>query len=227
MVEPATPLELLCEGLGGNLCSHILPHLKMAAESLDLAADFFTFKIVLDDLAPLSDVDEPWLRLVDPGDPNDKRLAGTLFCSETSFCSNFPLRSGVFPPVEVWDQAPAPGGDGLFESGVFSNTEAALFLHHELLLAQDLARGEVVPATIPSGDIEAFASAWAVVIDGRLARRGLPGYQMAQRRSRFSRLFSSAGVLMPNHWQIFQSLWDGGVSDGKGVLASIRLLPRL
>ena len=64
-------------------------------------------------------------------------------------------------------------------------------------------------------------------VDGRLERSALPGYDQARRRGRFSRLFSSAGILMPGHWQIFQSLWDGGLAGAGEVLAAVRQLPRL
>ena len=48
-----------------------------------------------------------------------------------------------------------------------------------------------------------------------------------QRRAQFSRLFSSATVLMPHHWQIFQSLWEGGLEGQREVLAAVRQLPQL
>ena len=95
------------------------------------------------------------------------------------------------------------------------------------MLAQDLVRDSVSLSSIPVGQIEAFEAAWEVGVDGRLARAGLPGFSLAERRGIFSSLFSSAGVLMPDHWQIFQSLWDGGLTSGRDVLAVIRQLPRL
>ncbi len=228
MCESLYTIELSCRGLEPGLCDRVLPLLKSAASSLDLDADFFFLEVMADDDSAASgEVNEPWLRLVKSPEPHEERLAGTLFCSRECFCQSFSRNNGVFPAVEVWDQAPAPRGNECPEVGEFSVSNSASFLHHELLLAQDLAREELDPTLIPANLIEAFAAAWAVVVDGRLSRKGLPGYEMAQRRSRFSRLFSSAGVLLPNHWQIFQTLWDGGVSDGEGVLASIRLLPPL
>jgi hypothetical protein len=66
-----------------------------------------------------------------------------------------------------------------------------------------------------------------VTVDGRLQRAGLPGYDQALRRRRFSRLFSSTGVLLPGHWQIFESLWAGALGGQAEVLEATRRLPRL
>ena len=217
-------LELLCQDMGGKLCASVRPYLESAAKSLDLATDFISLEIRIDDLP---DSKEPWLHLVRSGDPAEKRVLGTLFCSESCFCKKAPAVGTVFPTAEVWDQALAPK-DGLpFDLNLFSESRTEKFLHHELLLARDLVRGLVVPRAIATGQIEAFSAVWAVVIDGRLERLGLPGYSMTERRSSFSRLFACAGVLLPGHWHIFQSLWDGGIADWKDALASIRLLPTL
>ncbi len=217
-------LSLLCIDQGGELCLQIRPCLESAVQSLDLAADFISFELVVEHFPG---VQEPWLRLEKSHDPAEKLGKGLLFCSEESFYRSGPATNTVFPKMEVWDQAPAPRDLPAFDPAVFSESQANGFLHHELLLARDLVRGEIVPTAIPSDMVEAFSSAWAVGIDGRLSRLGLPGYTLGQRRSRFSRLFSCAGVLLPDHWQIFQSLWEGKVSHWQEVLKSIRLLPRL
>ncbi len=217
-------MELFCQGMGEELCALVQPCLESAAKSLDLAADFLSFTIVIDDLP---DASEPWLRLEKIHKPDRNFIKGTLFCSESFFCSSDHTSGTVFPPVEIWDQAPAPGGAAPFDLARFSSSRTENFLHHELLMARDLVRGEVVPGAIATGQVEAFSALWAICIDGRLSRMGLPGFSQAERRSRFSRLFACAGVLLPDHWQIFQSLWDGGVAQWKDVQASIRLLPRL
>ncbi len=217
-------MELICQGMEEDLCNLVLPCLESAAQSLDLAADFLSFTVVGDDFP---DAPEPWLRLEESNDPDEPLIIGTLFCGEGFFCRSNGAANAIYPPVEVWDQAPAPGGANPFDKTSFSSSRTEIFLHHELLMAQDLVRGEIAPAAIAAGQVEAFSSLWAVVIDGRLSRMGLPGYSQADRRSRFSRLFACAGVLLPGHWQIFQSLWDGAVTNWKDVLASIRHLPRL
>lgn len=217
-------MKLLCQGMGEELCVLVRPCLESAAQSLDLAADFVSFEIIADDLP---DAAEPWLMLEEVKFPEGKKYKGSLFCSESFYCQSNGATGTVFPPVEVWDQAPAPGLQVRFTADRFSLSRSNEFLHHELLMARDLVRGELQPRAIASGQVVAFSALWAVVIDGRLSRMGLPGYSLAERRSRFSRLFACAGVLLPGHWQIFQSLWDGAVVQWKDVQASIRLLPRL
>ena len=54
---------------------------------------------------------------------------------------------------------------------------------------------------------------------------GQAGYPLTERRGHFSRLFSTVGVLLPDHWQIFQSLWDGGLPGWREVLAVTDRLP--
>jgi hypothetical protein len=217
-------MELKCKGLAGNLCHHLLPFLESAAKSLDLAADFSKFTLVVDDLP---DARVPWLHLERSSDPAEARLGAILFCAESNFSRLSPATSTVFPSVEIWDQAPAPRHYSPFDLVSFSQDRTQAFLHHELLLARDLVRGEIVPSALANGQIEAFSATWAVTVDGRLSRLGLPGYTMPHRRSQFSHLFSNVGVLLPDHWQIFQSLWDGGLVGWKDVLAVIRHLPRL
>jgi len=217
-------IDLRCNGLDKELCPLLQPHLESAANSLELAADFFSFSLMIDDFPEAS---EPWLHLLKSFDPAETRSGAVLFCAESSFTSLNPASGTEMPPVEIWDQAPAPRQNLCFDPGSFSEKRSLAFLHHELFLAQDLVQGRIIPSALANGQIEAFSSTWAVTVDGRLARRGLPGYSMAQRRAQFSRLFSGVGVLLPDHWQIFQSLWDGGLSDWKDVLGAIRHLPRL
>jgi hypothetical protein len=100
-------------------------------------------------------------------------------------------------------------------------------LHHQLLWAGDVLRGELRATDVPTSLVEGFAAAWAVTVDGRLARLDLPGYGLVDRRGRFSRLFSTAGVLMPDHWASFQELWDGLVARPRDVVGLVRRLPRL
>jgi hypothetical protein len=95
------------------------------------------------------------------------------------------------------------------------------------LTARDLTRGEVVGRNLPATLAEAFSEAWAVGVDGRLVRRGLPGFPLAERRASFARVFSPGGILLPDHWQVFQSLWDGAISNQKDVVGVLKWLPRL
>lgn len=227
-MEPsAEALELSCQGLQQSLADSVHPHLERAIRNLDLASDFKKISVVIDDLPTLAGEQDGWLRLERFPCGASSGLAATLFCNESSFCTPVPELGHPWPGTEIWDQAVAPL-DGLpFDRSRFSKDRADVFLHHELLLAQDLARGVLLPTAIPSDSVEAFSAAWAVVLDGRLDRLGLPGYGLVARRARFSRLFACAGVLLPGHWQIFQSLWDGGISRWQDVLGSIGDLPPL
>ncbi len=217
-------IELVCTGLEGRLPQHLQPYLESAAKSLDLAAEFFSFTIVTDDLPGAR---EPWLRLSKSSDPAEARLEAFLFCAETCFSRFLPATSTVLPAPEIWDQEPAPKQHVPFDLATFSEVRTKSFLHHELLLAQDLAQGRIIPSALANGQIEAFSASWAVTVDGRLCRGGLPGFSLTERRSHFSHLFSGVGVMMPDHWQIFQSLWDGGLAEWKDVQGVIRFLPRL
>ncbi len=217
-------LDLRCQSMGETLCVHVRPCFESAARSLNLAADFISFEIVADD-SP--DAEEPWLHLEISGVPDTNQNRGTLFCSENAFYSFQSATSTVFPQTEVWDQARAPQEQVPFDPSLFSLKQTEKFLHHELLMALDLVQKKIIPKEIESHLVESFSAAWAVVVDGRLSRRHLPGFSLAERRARFSRLFACAGVLLPGHWNIFQSLWDGAVDSTEEVLASIRHLPRL
>jgi len=109
----------------------------------------------------------------------------------------------------------------------FSLERTDFFLNHHFLTVADLCGDSLTGDEIPVHLAEAFDAAWAVSVDGRLERLHLPGYPMAERRGHFSRLFSSAGILLPEHWHIFQSLWDGAVAGQTAILGVTRLLPRL
>lgn len=218
------PLQWHCEGPDPRWCDEVAPLLPAVGAALHLQEDFFRVAI----LAEESSHDEPcWFTFL-PGPPDSaERRALELHCSSASFA---PLRrrgSGGFPERQVWE---AEEGAWVSENSAHVLVDpgrAAIFLHHNLLLAQDLVRGIFSISSVPRGQVEAFQAAWEVVIDGRLARTGRPGFPLAERRAQFSRLFSSAGVLLPDHWQVFQALWDGGLASGRDVIAVLRQLPRL
>jgi hypothetical protein len=213
-----------CQGPDPHWCERLLAVLPAVGQALDLATDFQAI-LICADAAPQEEA--CWFRFQPPAsDQTGSRSRLEVYCSAASFAKPEPARSTVYPSRQVWDPHEGAWSGQGFDPEGFSITWAEIFLYHNLLLARDLARGEISLDTIPAGQVEAFEAAWQVVIDGRLSRAGLPGYSLADRRGRFSRLFSSAGVLMPDHWQIFQSLWDGGLSAGRDVLAVIRQLPR-
>jgi hypothetical protein len=218
-------LELICSGLSNEFSTLVGNQLESAAQSLNLADEFRSVEVCADDF---SGQDGVWFGFHPPVEgAEDTRAMATLYCSAEVFCRPRPSSSGIFPGVEIWEQLPGLQWEPGFDFGEFSVPEAERFLHHNLLLVQDLVLQRFVPSVIPESQVQAFASAWSVTVDGRLSRKGLPGYSLSHRRGRFSGLFSSAGVLLPGHWDIFQSLWDGALTLSSEVLSACRQLPRL
>jgi len=150
-----------------------------------------------------------------------------LYCSREAFLEAEPLTSALSTGPEIWEQRPAPRFEGDSASRPFAADSAARFLHHHFLFAGDLLGRRVNMATIPPGRGEAFQAGWSVTVDGRLARWGLPGFSLFWRRGIFSRLFAGSAILLPDHWRVFQSLWDGEINTQEAVLKVIRRLPRL
>lgn len=214
---------LLAEGLPAPLWQVVQAQLIEALATLDLETAFGTIRISADDLPG---DDDAWygMRPAASGAPAPSL---TITCHRDVFCRRRPLETTVSPPPAVWDQVAAPPADAVLDPTEISAARIAAFLYHHLLTISDMRREDLVGAAVPKHLVEAFAAAWAVGVDGRLERRRLPGYPMAERRGRFSRLFSSAGILMPEHWQIFQSLWDGALTGQKDILGVARQLPRL
>jgi hypothetical protein len=193
-----------------------------AAADLGLAEVFSGARLCLDDLPGSGDA---WYRLRPAAGPGELPVL-VLFCHEDCF-GPAPRPGGpVEPPPPVWEQVPAP--DPASQDPVpFDGVRAAAFLHHHFLVARDLGRGDIVGRHLPPVLSEAFTEAWAVTVDGRLEREGLPCFCLAERRGRFARVFSPAGILLPDHWQVFQSLWDGALKTQQEVLDAVRRLPGL
>lgn len=214
--------EIACVGLEPAVGRLVTDAAQQALAALDMAADLGRLEIVADDLAGCED---GWLRLARGGPGAAPSLA--IYCHADVFAPSRPATSTVFPPRAVWEQMEgAPVETSLTAAG-FSRARTDAFVHHHLLWARDLLRGDLRAARIPGSLAEAFAAAWAVTVDGRLARLDLAGYPLVERRGRFSRLFSTAGVLIPGHWNSFQALWDGHTSRPRDVVALVRRLPRL
>lgn len=208
-----------CTACGEVLARELPPLVEGALQALDLAAAVGAVTICADDLPEDGD---GWLDIVPGPGAEPPRLV--LYCAPWAFGDP---RRAPRSEAAVWERRPVPAGEAPLGEEDFDRAEAAALIHHHLLLAADVLAGRLIPDLVPASLAEAFGAAWAVSIDGRLVRQGLPGYPQARRRARFSRLFSAAGVLMPGHWQIFQSLWDGALPGQGEVLASVRQLPRL
>ena len=215
--------QITFEGQAAHLAAELEPLAESAVTALKLTDDFSGLRICGDDLPGQDDV---WYRLR-PAPGEDTRPILVLFCHGASFQGSGRIADAVRPPRPVWEQMPAPRDGMELDCKDFSRERSAIFLHHHLLAAQDMVRGRVRGRDLPAGLAEAFAEAWAVGLDGRLARKGLPCYPLAERRARFARVFSPAGILLPDHWQVFQSLWDGALTGQKEVLDVVKRLPGL
>lgn len=224
-VDPmnASPFPVEFVGLPGDRASVLEPLVASAAKDLGLAEDVAGIRICGDALPGENGV---WFRLL-PGSRDNGLPLLALYCHADCFGSQARVEDAASPPRPVWELSEAPAGEVHGSSADFSSERSAIFLHHHLLTARDMVRGEIAGRNLPSNLAEAFGEAWAVNVDGRLARWGFPGYSPAERRSRFARVFAPAGILLPDHWQVFQSLWDGALANQKDVLGVVRRLPGL
>lgn len=220
---PGAATELTAVGLPPGLWRLVRDRLENALAALDLAESFGRVVIEADDLPG----DDPaWYRLLPP-EPGDERPGLALTCHADSFCRRRHLQSTVFPAQAIWEQFEAPLAPQLPDEGTYSALRTDKFLHHHLLTIRDLLDGSLRGQDIPPRLLTAFAAVWAVVVDGRLARMHLPGFDLTERRKLFSRLFSTGGILLPDHWQLLQALWDGAMTEQAAALSVAKRLPRL
>ncbi|MCK9994937.1 MAG: hypothetical protein KAH56_01515 [Candidatus Krumholzibacteria bacterium] len=217
------PLQVSCVGMPDDLVVALAPLVEVAAKALDMGRDVSGVRICGDDMPG---DDGPWYRL-QPGSHAGELPELILFCHGGCFGRRDRAGNSLNPPPAIWEQSPAPEVELSEGMMGFSAERSAIFLHHHLLTARDLVRGDVVGRNLPAGLTEAFTESWAVVVDGRLVRQGLPGFPLAERRGRFAQVFSPAGILLPDHWQVFESLWDGALSSQQDVLDVVKKLPGL
>jgi hypothetical protein len=217
-----SPFQVTCLGLPDRWSGGLMPVAGRAADALGLAEDFSGLRICADDMPGPGDA---WYRL-EPGPEADDLPLLVLFCHGTCFGPAARPGGAVESPRPIWELAPAPGKAEKLQVK-FNEERAAVFINHHLLMARDLVRGDIVGHSLPVALVEAFTEAWAVTVDGRLSREGLPGFPLAERRGRFARIFAPAGILLPDHWQVFQSLWDGALRGQKEVLDVVKRLPGL
>jgi len=92
---------------------------------------------------------------------------------------------------------------------VFSVRKAERYLHHQFLAVKDILTDVVRPDEVP--------------------RRLSESYQdpVAERRRRFFRTFSATGMLLPQHWDIFHTLWDCNKPTHELLLELAEALPGL
>jgi hypothetical protein len=202
------------------LADRLLPLARSAAERLDLPDHLDRLVLVPDALAA---DDRSWLRL----SRDEDGASLTVWFHPDQVLRDRPGHGPARPEARDWELAPPPRREPTLSDDDFSVPNAQRFLCQQMLLVQDILVGRLHPEAIPPSLLEAFQEAWLVTVDGRLQRAGLPHLSAAERRMRFLRLFSPAGVLTPNHWSIFNALWEGAVADEGEVLSRVRLLPPL
>jgi hypothetical protein len=202
------------------LAGQLLPLAASAIERLELEDLLGRVELIPD--AMTAD-DRCWMRL----DRGGVAAALTLWFHPDQILRDRPGHGATRAESHAWELAPAPREEPAPASADFSPPNAQRFLFQQLLLIQDILRDRLHPETVPPSLAEAFQEAWLVTVDGRLQREGLPHLSAAERRMRFLRLFSPAGVLTPNHWRIFNELWEGEAADESDVLGRVRLLPPL
>jgi hypothetical protein len=220
-------LTLDWEPVDHPLREPLLPLVTAAAERLELERHLGRLALCLDDIR---EDERVWVALAPA--PPDRPFAAdgrprpdvTLYFHPDHFLKDHAPSAGSVPAAE-WELTPAPPRPR--EAGAFSARKAERTLYHQFLMARDLCDGTVQPATVPAPLVEAFQEAWAVTLDGRLRRAILPGYSQAERRRRFFRVFSAGGVLLPQHWQVFHTLWDWERLDQEELLALLERLPPL
>jgi hypothetical protein len=215
--------SLAADGLCDALWQLVRPRLANALRALAAADDFGTVLLNADDLPGEGDA---WY-VLQPGVGVAGGVRLTISCHPDVFCRRRAQGAATHPPRAIWDQSAAPASEMPSPAIDFSADRTDAFLHHHLLTVVELRRGDLCRADIPHHLAEALGLAWSVAVDGRLDRRGLPCYPVADCRQRFSRLFAAGGILLPEHWQIFESLWDGGLAGQAAITGAVRLLPRL
>ena len=203
------------------LADLLRPVAQSVVEQLDLADRLDRLSLVPD--AMTAD-DRGWLSL-------ERRAEGrhrlTLWFHSDQVRQDRPGHGAARPLSLDWTLAPTPREEEPLAAADFSLPNTQRFLFQQLLLVKDILDERLHPDAIPPSLVEAFQEAWLVTVDGRLQREGLPHLSAGERRMRFIHLFSPAGVLTPNHWTIFNKLWEGAVAEEEAVLAKVRLLPPL
>lgn len=209
--------QVSCVGLDAALADLVGEDARSALGALGLAGALDRLVICADDLAG---DDGAWVQPV----RGSRGRQVILYCHPEVFLAP---RAAPGVPAAVWDSPGAGLPEVPATAADYARARAEAFLHHHLLVLGDLLDRGLDPSRVPAGLAEAFAAAWAIGVDGRLDRRGLPGYPLVERRRRFSRLFSQAGILMPAHWTVFQEIWDGVTAGQRDILRQARRLPRL
>jgi len=194
----------------------LLPLARAAEDQHELATWLTGITLVVDDVA----ADErSWLSI-------RGRSTLTLYCHEDLFLRDSAASLTMGPASLPWELGERRDP----ESGTparFSVRKAERYLHHQFLAVRDILTGVVRPDDVPRRLTESYQEAWAVTVDGRLRRAAMPGHPVAERRRRFFRTFSATGMLLPQHWDVFHTLWDCNKPSHELLLELAEALPGL
>jgi hypothetical protein len=220
-------VQVICLPEEHPLAPVLQPLAAAAARRLELPDHLAALTLCLDDIAP---DDRVWFSF-GSGDATARGEAPpvrlTLYLHPDLVTRDRPASLSVMPAVMDWEQHQPPAdaaGEGAED---LSRAKAERFLYHHLLFVRDLRQGRLTRLGVPRRHLEALQELWAITVDGRLRHWNLPGYSAAERRRRFLRVFSVAGVLLPEHWQIFHELWEEEEIGAKRLLHMLERLPRL
>jgi hypothetical protein len=212
------------------LAARLTPLAQVAASRLGLKKHLALLVLCLDDIAPDERIWLSFGMLADPSESPGKtapRRSLTLYLHPSQLLKDRPAATALLPSAEIWEMRSQPREESLPRPEDVSRLKVERFLYHQLLSVCDLCDGTIQPGLIPAGQVDAFQELWSVTIDARLRQRMLPGFSLAERRRRFSRVFGAWGVLMPVHWQVFHELWEGQDVEQDQLLHLLRSLPRL
>jgi hypothetical protein len=217
-------IACLCEDPG--LADRLLPMAGLAARRLGLDGHLARMTLCLDDIVADERV---WMTFhggTGAGQGPDRAV--TIYLHPLQLLKDRPSPRGFLPGPASWENLEEAGRHAsACDPGDYSPAKVERFLYHQFLSVRDLCDGSVQLNLVPVQLAEAFQEAWAVTVDGRLRRSRLPGYPVADRRRRFHRVFSVAGVLLPEHWAQFHALWETDAMDTPTLLRQVARLPRL
>ena len=194
----------------------LAPQVRAAATQHELEQWLTEITLVVDDVA----ADErSWLGIRD-------RSVLNLYCHEILFLRDSAASLTMGPAALPWELGERPDPETT-PPATFSARKAERYLHHQFLAVRDILTGVVRPEEVPRRLAESYQEAWAVTVDGRLRRGAMPGHPVAERRRRFFRTFSVTGMLLPQHWDIFHTLWECNKPTHELLMELAEALPGL
>ena len=152
-------LQVSCVGLADGLAAELIPLAESAGLALELASHVSGIRICGDDLPGEGGF---WCRL-EPGSRPDELPVLVLFCHGGCFGLRKPFSDSVYPPRAVWEQSPAPVEEFDGDDAGFSGERSAVFLHHHLLTARDIIRGDLMGRKLSAAQAEAARLTWMLL----------------------------------------------------------------